>query len=258
MILNSSTVEVTRQFHVPAAKLFEALGAGVLFRTCGADPATIKVDFREGGAWSVGWKAAHPPVHGKIVSLVKNEKIVFTWGDNGTVTITLKENKGVTEMRLLHEGIKENVNDFDWGWRDGVNDFTPTQTRTLKVTREFHAPVAKAFTLFASPEFMVRCKADPSTMKWDFKVGGKYSHEKTADCSAKHLEGEFTDIQPEKRIAYTWDTGGIHTLVLIDFKANGDRTSVTLTHAGFPDEETQKGHEQGWNMVLDGVKKDFG
>lgn len=44
---------------------------------------------------------------------------------------------------------------------------------------------------------------------------------------------EVTDVQPERRLAYTWVGGGIDTVVEWDLVPHGTGTSLTLTHSGF-------------------------
>jgi uncharacterized protein YndB with AHSA1/START domain len=247
-----NTVEVKRRFAATPEKIFDALGKGILWHKCGADMNKIQMDWREGGTWNVTFRNGHA-ASGKILSLVKNRKAVFTWEGNGTVTITLTGDKANTEMHLVHEGLGENAGDFDWGWRDGVNDFTAEITRKLVVEREFASPIGVVYALFASPKLFQLCKAKADTQEFDFRVRGQYRHESGPECGNKTTSGEFTDIRPEKRIAFTWNTGDIASLVLVDFEATAKGTKVKLTHAGFPDEASCEAHRKGWTEILGGM-----
>jgi uncharacterized protein YndB with AHSA1/START domain len=263
-IKSESTVEVRRKFHASAETIFDAISKGVLLRTCGAKSETIKIDFREGGAWSVVFAPDHPK-QGKYLKIEKNKTVAFTWGNDGKVTITLSEDKSVTQLHLLHEGISSvgHCADIDGGWRDGLNDFTPEVSRTIKITRELNAPIAQVFELCAGPHFFLRTGAVLETGSTDFRIGGKYTY-KVAGCTeSDFVEGEFTDILPNRRIAFTWNslcpsgpTG--ETLVLLDFsKKDENKTIVTLTHTGFPDEGTAKDHEGGWNEIFDKLQSEL-
>jgi uncharacterized protein YndB with AHSA1/START domain len=44
--------------------------------------------------------------------------------------------------------------------------------------------------------------------------------------------------------------GGFETVVTVTLSPTGDGTLVSLTHAGFPNEELRDGHAQAWPQVL--------
>jgi len=259
-ILNNSTVEVKRSFNASAARVYDAIAKGVLLQTCGAKPESIKMDLREGGEWSVIFGKDYP-MSGKFLQIVKNEKLVFTWGNDGEVTITLKEKNGLTEMHLLHVGISSEkaAKDIDWGWRDGINDFSPHVGRTVVVEREFKKPIASVYEIFTKPSFFAQVGVDLGTGRLDFRIGGEYYYDLPESCSGKendYVSGEFTDIVPNKRIAFTWRTLTEHgpigeTLVMIDFAEKDGGTHVKLTHTGFPNEATAKSHHGGWSDIFE-------
>jgi uncharacterized protein YndB with AHSA1/START domain len=260
-ILNNSTVEVKRFFNASAKRVYDAIAQGILFETCGAKPESIKMDLREGGEWSVVFGSDYP-LSGKFLKMVKNEKLMFTWGIDGQVTITLKEKNGVTEMNLLHEGIttEAHAKDIDSGWREGINDFSPHVGRTVVVERDFKQPIEKVYAVFAQPAFFSHVGVDMKTGRLDFRIGGEYYYDLPQSCSGKendYVSGEFTDIVPNHRIAFTWKTltanGPIgETLVAIDFKKKDDTTThVRLTHSGFPDEATAQSHQGGWSDIFE-------
>lgn len=268
-IINNNTVSVKRSFNAPAASIFEALAQGVLLGTCGAKPGSFRMDLREGGAWHVEFKNGHV-IDGKVLKVEKNKLLVFTWGDDGFVTISLNELKGFTQMHLLHENIStaEMAKDINWGWTDGVNDFTHKITRSITVEREISAPLAKVYELCAGPQFFLRVGAIPATGAADFRVGGKYYFACTG-CGEKHegdggdfVEGEFTNIEPNKQVVFTWNTSTQfgptgETLVSMHFKAVGEgKTLITLIHSGFPSAETAKNHEEGWTDIFNTLQKE--
>ena len=265
-ILNESTVSVKRSFNAPAKAVFEAISKGVLFRTCGAKPDSIQIDFREGGNWQVDFDCHL--CGGKFVSVVPHSRIAFTWDGESVVTISLTEAKGITHMHLLHEGIKLDgrVKDIDWGWRDGVNDFTHQITRSLKVQREIDAPLEKVYELCAGPQFFLRVGAIKGEGSADFRVGGRYFFHVTGchkgDEGGDFVEGEFTNIQPNYQVVFTWSTmtqfGPTgETLVSMKFEKQGDeKTLVTLIHSGFPSEDIKKDHEQGWTQIFEEFRQE--
>lgn len=257
-ILNNSTVEVKRVFNATPEKLFKAVGAGVLFSTCGGHD-TVKTDFREGGDFSFSCGTEHHCA-GKFLQIIPHSLICFTWPDGSNVTIRFTpESAAATQMHLLHENIAsaDNAKDYDWGWRDGINDFSPRVGKTIVIERQLKGSVEKVFELFAKPEFFTRVGADLQSGSVDFRVGGKYSYKVTGCTDGDFVKGEYTDIIPNRRIAFTWyslcgagPTG--ETLVTIDFKKIDDTTTqVKLTHSGFPNEAVAKEHDGGWTEIFD-------
>ena len=257
-ILNNSTVEVKRVFNTSPEKLFQAIGAGVLFRTCGGGD-TVKTDFREGGEFYFACGPEHSCT-GKFLQVQPHSLIQFTWPDASTVTIRLTpETSTSTLMHLLHENIAsaENAKLYDWGWRDGINDFSPHVGKTIVIERQLNGALEKVFSLIAQPEFFLRVGADLASGSADFRVGGKYSYKVTGCTDGDFVKGEFTDIIPNRRVSFTWHsrcgagpTG--ETLVTIDLKKVSDTvTNMKLTHSGFPSEAVAKEHDIGWTEIFE-------
>ena len=88
----------------------------------------------------------------------------------------------------------------------------------------------------------------------DVRPGGKWS---TSGLSARtgniKVEGEFLEIDPPSRLAYTWISSWLpkSTTVLWELKAENNGTRVKLTHTGFAgDAQQTKGHSDGWSLAL--------
>ena len=63
--------------------------------------------------------------------------------------------------------------------------------------------------------------------------------------------GRFLALVPDERVETTWVTGepgtrGAETVVTVELEATGDGTMLILSHAGFADAETCKGHAEAW------------
>jgi uncharacterized protein YndB with AHSA1/START domain len=259
-ILNYSTVEVKRVFNTTPEKLFDAIKAGILFSSCG-NGKVVNVDFRVGGEFSFSYGSTDKEIcSGKFLEITPHSIIRISWPDGSDVKIMFKpETATSTQMHLLHENISSTdmAKEFDGGWRDGINEFSPHVGRTVVIERELKGAVEKVYELFAKPEFFLRVGAVLNTGSADFRIGGKYSYDVTGYADGDFVKGEFTDIVPNRHIVFTWSslcsagpTG--ETLVMIDFAKVDDKTTkVKLTHSGFPNEGTAKDHEGGWKDIFE-------
>jgi len=91
----------------------------------------------------------------------------------------------------------------------------------------------------------------------DLRVGGQYRLGMTSPEGKTHVAvGEYREIQPPTRLAFTWDWSDPaervgETLVTIEFKDAGDNTTeVVLTHERFADAARIASHEHGWTQLL--------
>jgi uncharacterized protein YndB with AHSA1/START domain len=88
----------------------------------------------------------------------------------------------------------------------------------------------------------------------DVRPGGKWSATGTSAKSGDIVvHGEFVEVNPPSRLAYTWESNWMEVLTNVlwelDSEANG--TLVKLTHSGFAGNVDQlKGHSFGWTLVF--------
>ncbi len=109
----------------------------------------------------------------------------------------------------------------------------------------------EAFALFTEPERLRRWQAVSASV--DLRVGGDYRITVTPGHIAS---GTFTEIEPGKRVVYTWgwvDSADLPpgaSTIVVDLEPAGDKTLVRLTHSGLtPDQAV--GHSEGWTHYIE-------
>ena len=76
------------------------------------------------------------------------------------------------------------------------------------------------------------------------------------DGDTFHLAGEFRDVEPPGRLAFTFrweppDPDDRETLAELALEPRGDATEVVLTQGDFATEERRALHEDGWSQSLE-------
>jgi uncharacterized protein YndB with AHSA1/START domain len=97
----------------------------------------------------------------------------------------------------------------------------------------------------------------------DPRVGGRFRVRfRMLDGTEHESSGEFLEIVRPKRVVMSWRwKGGLEdpgeSRVEITLRPIAEGTELTFTHAQLNDEETRRGHEQGWTGSLDKLEAHF-
>jgi uncharacterized protein YndB with AHSA1/START domain len=143
-------------------------------------------------------------------------------------------------------------------------------TELLRVSRRFAASRERVFDAWTNPRVLERWWAaaetwtDPAA-EIDLRPGGRYrlSMRDASSGAIETVGGEYTEVRPPERLAYTWTwegdpelmRGSERTLVVVDFLDAAGATEVVLTHRGFADERIRDLHEAGWGGCLDSLER---
>ena len=137
-----------------------------------------------------------------------------------------------------------------------------TENQTdLRLTYRFDAPRERVFDAWTNPEVLRRWWAagpdwETPHAEVDLRPGGRYRlsmrNPETGDVHT--VAGEYTEITPPERLAYTWQWEGMpgaeESSVLVEFADTGDGTEVVLVHSGLASDESRASHEHGWKACL--------
>ena len=139
------------------------------------------------------------------------------------------------------------------------------QEIALQLEHRYAAPRERVFEAWTNTDVLKRWWAAAPTWDTPFaevdpREGGSYRLSMRTDAGDVHtVGGEFTEVRPPERLAYTWSweegpdaamAGSEETLVIVDFIEDGEGTLVRLNHSGFTSEPVRGMHVQGWEAVL--------
>lgn len=135
----------------------------------------------------------------------------------------------------------------------------------LRVTRRISAPRQQVFDAWTDPEVLKRWwKGSPEfetpLAETEPRPGGAYRLQmKTPEGEIHSVHGEYTEVRPPERLAFTWAWEGVPGVsqVVVDFLEDGDGTEVVIVHTDLGDPASREQHEQGWNAVLASLEREL-
>jgi uncharacterized protein YndB with AHSA1/START domain len=136
---------------------------------------------------------------------------------------------------------------------------------TLDLGCRLPAPPARVFEALTRPDELARWWGphgftSPS-LDFDPRVGGGYRITmQPPDGEVFHLSGEFREVDPPGRLAYTFRWEEPHpddqeTVVTLTLRDLGDATELVLAQRPFATEERRALHEQGWTDCFERLEE---
>lgn len=135
---------------------------------------------------------------------------------------------------------------------------------TLRIERTFRAPAEAVFDAWTSEEVLRRWfhgerAWETPEAQVDLRLGGAVRVVmRDPDKGEDHGGGgRYTEIEPPRRLAFTWTWDGDdrETLIVLDFEEAAGVTTVRMTHSNLRDEESVRNHEEGWSNCLDNLER---
>lgn len=137
-------------------------------------------------------------------------------------------------------------------------------TTTLRIERAYNAPAHAVFDAWTSEEVLRRWfhaehDWETSEAKVDLRIGGvvrvvmRDPHKDVEHGGS----GRYTEIDPPKRLAFTWTWDGSSTrqLIELDLEETDGITTVRFTHTGLLNEEAMRSHQYGWSRAFDNLER---
>ena len=249
-----SNVHVTKTISRPVSEVFQAIAEGRLFQNCGADHASLQIDFRVGGKYAIHFLNYGLQNHGVYLEIVPNQTIAFTWcqdfSENPTpdteVRIEFRSLGSATELTLTHSGFTdlESRDAHQGGWNSGLEDVSQEIAHgRLRLTRRVSCSLE---------ELYATCK-DPKNL---FDTDAQFQSSK---ISVQTLEAI-----PNQKIRLSWNRSGSSEYPALDsevtllFEKDDDDSSVSwleLIHTSVLDLKTQTDQRAQWDQVLNRLAK---
>jgi uncharacterized protein YndB with AHSA1/START domain len=146
---------------------------------------------------------------------------------------------------------------------------SPSDVQALRLERGFAASPAEVFDAWTNPEVLRRWWAAQPTWtspgcEVDLRVGGRYRLRMCDEQSGQvyAVGGEYREVERPRRLVYTWcweGTEGLHpgevSVVSVEFRAEGEGTTVVLEHSELGSEESRVRHGRGWEGSLDNLAR---
>lgn len=138
----------------------------------------------------------------------------------------------------------------------------------LRLRHTFAATAEEVFDAWTDPAVLQRWWAaapawDSPGCEVDLRVGGRYvlrmRDDRTGDVHV--VAGEYREVDRPRRLVYTWawheadGTAGPESVVTVEFRADGDGTTVELEHSGLPSQESAERHTMGWTGTFDNLAR---
>ncbi|MDC1287298.1 SRPBCC domain-containing protein [Gammaproteobacteria bacterium] len=123
--------------------------------------------------------------------------------------------------------------------------------RSFNASYFLNYPPDLAYAHWVSPKTII----PPATsLEIHAEVGGPY---KLAMPGGISMIGEFIEVEPNRRLVYSWQWQGNSEITKVDvrFIDNSAGTEVKIAHSGFATEQSYKDHSFGWNSYMEGFNE---
>jgi uncharacterized protein YndB with AHSA1/START domain len=135
----------------------------------------------------------------------------------------------------------------------------------LRLRRELPAGRTTVYRALTQPEQLAAWWGPEGftipDIEFDPRVGGRYRITmQPPDGGVFHLAGEFREVDPPARLAFTFrwdppDPDDRETLAALSLEDGGEHTELQLTQGDFATEDRLALHRDGWGESLDRLER---
>ena len=136
---------------------------------------------------------------------------------------------------------------------------------TLQLEKVLQAPTERVFAACVEPEKLAEWWGPAGfttpSLDLDVRNGGRYRITmQPPDGEAFHLRGEFQEVDPPRRLVYTFeweepDPDDRETVVTLSFHDHRGGTKLVLDQRSFATEARRALHEAGWTETLERLER---
>ena len=284
-------ITVTHRFDVPAERVFDSwLDAALIGRWMFGPTVReerivrLSLDPKVGGRFSFvvdrqGQQVDHV---GEYLEVDRPNRLVFTWGIAGEstsrVALTFAGDITGCHLTLAHELAPEWADLADRteaGWRfmmgtldrelhpsDGC--LHPLGKDAVRLERLLPGPIERVWEFLVDPDKRALWLAGgPMETRLGGAVELQFRHadlsSKTAPIPDRYkgmedghvLRGTVTQLDPPRRLGFTWGLGAQASEVTIELVPQGTLVRLVLTHAKLADTEERRSVTGGWHTHVD-------
>jgi|SoiMethySBSTD1v2_1073268.scaffolds.fasta_scaffold171447_2 uncharacterized protein YndB with AHSA1/START domain len=135
----------------------------------------------------------------------------------------------------------------------------------IHITRLLPATPEEVFAAWTDPaslkEWMCPEAMTVASVSLDLRVGGKFQIVMRRENSDAVHAGEYREIQPPKRLVFTWQSAATlqrETLVTVELFPRGEQTELILRHELLPNEHSAAQHQNGWQSIVKNLSTHLG
>lgn len=138
--------------------------------------------------------------------------------------------------------------------------YAPPKTTDITVTRAVAATPEEVYDLWLDKDSPGGPWHGCTRLILQPRADGLFYHAGEFEGRVWAHYGRFIALERGRRIEHTWvseGTRGLESVVTLTLAPEGQKTRITLRHAGVPDDEFGRTHKDGWEWMLGIVEEQF-
>ncbi len=206
-------------------------------------------------------------INGSILELEPNRLLKFSWpmaGSASEVTWIIDDKTRYCDFLVTHDKLPANSLMMDawiiylYNLRSFLTENRPVYR--LDYSRLEKGTIRRELFMDVMPAVVFRALTDQRSVRGWFstaaevepQVDGKYVAGWKAPDGSPIGPQKIIEIVENKKLVYDWSEVGAKAgdLVTWELLRIGERTRVTLRHSGFPPDQLNRSHTQGWHSYL--------